>query len=340
MNIESLSTDAPSSPAPTPARSAPAVQISGLVRGFGVGDRRVRAVDGIDLVIDRGEIVALLGPNGAGKTTTLDTLLGFADPDEGEVSVLGRSPRRAVADGVLSALLQTGGLLADLTVGETVAVIASLHGADARAAGVMERTGLASIARRRVGRCSGGEQQRVKFALALLPDPDVLVLDEPTTGMDVTARRRFWEIMHEDARAGRTVVFATHYLEEAEQFAQRTVVMNRGRIVADAATAGLRSSLGGRTVSASLPVGTAERILAELRDDRSLAGPIDVSPGPDPLPGAVGALPMGLTRDGDRIHVRTERSDALAAMLLSLGAHDLEIAAPPLETAFTALTED
>ena len=310
-------------PSPEPDR-APAVEITGLARGFGSGERRVRAVDGIDLVVARGEVVALLGPNGAGKTTTLDMLLGLSEPDAGEVRVLGLPPRRAVASGRLSALLQTGGLLADLTVGETVAVIAGFHGATSRVAPVMERTGLAPIARRKVSKCSGGEQQRIKFALALLPDPDVLVLDEPTTGMDVTARRRFWEVMHEEARGGRTVVFATHYLEEAEQFARRTVVMNHGRVVADGDTAELRASLGGRTVTATLPGSDPEAVLERLRGTAPLAG----------LPAS------GVALDGARLRVRTTDSDALAALLLELGARDLEIAAPSLETAFTALTED
>lgn len=306
------------------ASAEPAIEIAGLARGFGSGEQRVRAVDGIDLTIGRGEVVALLGPNGAGKTTTLDMLLGLSDPDAGSVRVLGQLPRRAVADGRLSALLQTGGLLSDLTVAETVSVIAGFHRASDRVAPVMERTGLAPIARRRVGKCSGGEQQRIKFALALLPDPEVLVLDEPTTGMDVTARRRFWQVMHEEARAGRTVVFATHYLEEAEQFAQRTVVMRRGRIVADGDTARLRSSLGGRTVSATLPSPDAEAILARLRAGAAFEGVAD----------------SDVDLDGARLRVRTARSDELAALLLELGAHDLEIAAPTLETAFTALTKD
>jgi ABC-2 type transport system ATP-binding protein len=300
------------------ATAEPAIELTGLSRHFGIGERRVRAVDGIDLRIGRGEVVALLGPNGAGKTTTLDMLLGLSEPDGGELSVLGQNPRRAVASGRLAAVLQTGGLLADLTVAETIAVIAGFHGASGRIGEVMDRTDLTAIARRRVGRCSGGEQQRIKFALAMLPDPDVLVLDEPTAGMDVTARRRFWDVMRQDASAGRTILFATHYLEEAEQFARRTVVMNHGRIVADGDTAHLRAALGGRTVSASVAEG-ADALLAELRGDEHHTD---------------------VRFDAGRLTVRTTASDALAARLLALGATDLEIAAPTLEDAFTTLTED
>lgn len=297
----------------------PAVELTGIVRRFGHGPRRVVAVDGIDLRIERGEVVALLGPNGAGKTTTIDVLLGLSAPDQGTARVLGTAPAQAVAAGRLSAVLQTGGLLSDLTVRETVSVIAGLHGASRRVDEVIERADLAPIARRRVGKCSGGEKQRVKFALALLPDPDVLVLDEPTAGMDVTARRRFWEAMRADADAGRTILFATHYLEEAEQFARRTVVVNHGRVVADAATARLRASLGGRIVSATLPAAEVPALVADLRGDTAIAE---------------------VSSDADRITVRTAASDVLAGRLLSLGATDLEIIAPTLESAFTSLTED
>ena len=311
------------------APSDQAIEITGLTRGFGSGERRVQAVDGVDLSVRRGEIVALLGPNGAGKTTTIDMLLGLSSPDGGTVRVLGQSPRQAVASGRLSALLQTGGLLSDLTVAETVDVIAGFHSASARVPEVMERTGLTAIAKRKVSKCSGGEQQRIKFALALLPDPDVLVLDEPTTGMDVVARRNFWQAMAEEAGAGRTIVFATHYLEEAEQFAQRTLVMNRGKIVADGATAELRSSLGGRTVTATLPAPIDQSTVGAILDELKRAG----------LLAGVQASDMQIDSAGV-MRVRTAHSDALAAKLLALGAHDLEIVAPTLETAFTTLTQD
>ena len=326
MSTRSTPTETPASRA---THDAPAIEITGLTKGFGGGERRVQAVAGVDLTVRRGEIVALLGPNGAGKTTTIDMLLGLSDPDAGSAKVLGQSPRQAVASGRLSALLQTGGLLSDLTVAETVDVIASFHGAGVRVPEVMERTGLAPIAKRKVSKCSGGEQQRIKFALALLPDPDVLVLDEPTTGMDVVARRGFWEAMAEEADAGRTIVFATHYLEEAEQFAQRTVVMNHGKIVADGATAELRATLGGRTITATLPKPVNTVTVGAILEELKQAGLLD----------GVQASDMQIDATGI-MRVRTAQSDALAAKLLALGAHDLEIIAPTLETAFTALTQD
>ncbi|UNK69984.1 ABC transporter ATP-binding protein [Microbacterium sp. H1-D42] len=306
--------------APATSTTDTVVELRGVRRHYGAGDHRVQAVENVDLSIRRGEVVALLGPNGAGKTTTLDMLLGLTDPSDGTVQVLGTTPMRAAKSGAIAAVLQTGGLLGDLTVGETVQLIASLHGkaALARVPEILERTDLTHLARRRVSKCSGGEQQRVKFALALTADPDILVLDEPTAGMDVTARRRFWDVMRADADAGRTIVFATHYLEEAEQFARRTVVMNHGTIVADAPTAELRAGLGARSVAATLP-GDADSLVASLRQHPDV---------------------VDLRVDATRLTLRSADSDAIAGLLLAAGAHDLEIAAPTLETAFTTLTED
>lgn len=296
------------------------LQLSGVSRHFGAGDGRVQAVAGVDLSIRRGEVVALLGPNGAGKTTTIDMLLGLTDPSSGSVRVLGGTPERATSNGAIGAVLQTGGLLGDLTVGETVRLIASLYGAEAlgRMPEVMARADLEHLSGRRVAKCSGGEQQRVKFALAMVSDPDILVLDEPTAGMDVKARRHFWDVMRADADAGRTIVFATHYLEEAEQFARRTVVMHRGTVVADAPTAQLRSSLGERSVSATI-TGASAALIATLQAMEGVAA---------------------VRLDGDRLSLRAADSDAIARFLFDNGAHDLEVVAATLETAFTALTEN
>ena len=228
----------------------PAIQAIGLTKHFqGGGGETVTAVDGIDLTIGSGEIVAFLGPNGAGKTTTVDMFLGLTSPTGGTVEVYGASPHRAVMEGRVSAVMQTGGLLPDFTVRETVRAIAALHGRPDRVEVVIERTGLGPLANRLVKACSGGEQQRLKFALALVPDPDLVILDEPTTGMDVGARQQFWDTMRADAADGRTIVFATHYLAEADAFADRTVLMARGRIMADGPTNEVRAAYGGHTVT-------------------------------------------------------------------------------------------
>ncbi|MGO2632152.1 MAG: ABC transporter ATP-binding protein [Galactobacter sp.] len=296
--------------------AAPAIELTGLTKRFG----NVRAVDGVELDINLGEIVAFLGPNGAGKTTTLDMVMGLSEPTQGTAKVLGVDPRKAATSGRISAVLQTGGLLRDLSVRETVTAIAAMHGAANRIEEVMDRTDLTRIAKRRVGKCSGGEQQRLKFALALLPDPDVLVLDEPTAGMDVTARRHFWDVMRADADAGRTILFATHYLEEAEQFAPRTVVIAAGKVIADAPTRDLRGSLGGRTITAIVPD-------AALPHLRAFAGVSHMSVDP------------GADGSDNQVSLRAEDSDAVArALLTEFGGSDLRIAEPSLESAFTELT--
>ena len=217
--------------------SSPALEARGLVKEFRGPGGAVRAVAGLDLVIQPGEVVAFLGPNGAGKTTTIDMVLGLAEPTSGTVRVFGKEPAGAVADGQVAAVLQTGGLLRDLTVRETVELTAALFGRARPARPFLERAGIAELASRRVGKLSGGQQQRLRFAMALVGEPDLLLLDEPTTGMDVAGRREFWGAIRNDAAAGRTVVFATHYLDEASTYADRLVLVSHGRVVADGSVA-------------------------------------------------------------------------------------------------------
>lgn len=275
----------------------------------------VRAVDGVDLEVARGEVLALLGPNGAGKTTLLDILLGLTTPRSGDVSIGGSNPRTAVQSGMLSALLQTGGLLPDLTAGETVRMIAALHADPADVDEVIDTAGVRAFASRPVGKCSGGQQQRLRFALALLPRPEIIVLDEPTAGMDVSARHEFWDRMRAQADEGVTVVFATHYLEEAEQFARRTVLMNRGRVLADGPTDEVRARAGAAYVTVSWDPTAAE--LAQV-------------------PHVVRA-----DREGARTTFRTENSDGLARYLLTAtDARGLTVRPASLEEAFRLLTED
>lgn len=280
--------------------SAPAIHATGLRKSFRTTDgSTVVAVDDVDLTIQPGEIVAFLGPNGAGKTTTVDMMLGLTSPDAGTIEVYGTSPAEAVRHGRVSAVMQTGGLLNDFTVEETVRAIAALHGRTDRVEVVLERARLADLAGRRVEACSGGEQQRLKFALALVPDPDLVILDEPTTGMDVGARQEFWKAMRADAALGRTIVFATHYLAEADEFAGRTVLMNHGRIVHDAATADVRAAYGGRTLTFRPPAGVegAEGIdadwLARVRRALEPLGVTDVEVSAASLEAAFLALTAG-----------------------------------------------
>src|SRR3954470_7530901 len=236
----------------------PAIKLSGLTRSFGP----VQAVRGIDLQIEPGEIVAFLGPNGAGKTTTIDMVLGLSRPTSGTVEVLGHQPRQAIARGLVSAVMQTGGLIKDLTVRETVRYTASLFADSRPVDDVLENAGITGLADRKVAKCSGGEQQRLRFAMALLSDPALLLLDEPTTGMDVEGRRTFWSAIRRDAEQGRTVLFATHYLEEADHYADRIVLISKGRIVADGTGSEIRALAAGRSVRVTLAGADAERIAA------------------------------------------------------------------------------
>src|ERR1700760_3501622 len=236
-----------------------AVELKDVKKYFG----SVEAVRNVDVSIASGEIVAMLGPNGAGKTSTIDIILGLSRPTSGQVLVFGMHPRQAVTRGLVSAVMQTGGLLKDLTVRETVQYTASLF-ADTRPVDEgLTTAGIAGIADRLVQKCSGGEQQRLRFAMALLSDPALLLLDEPTTGMDVEGRRAFWSAIRSDAAKGRTALFATHYLEEADPYADRIVLISQGRIVADGTGSQIKALAAGRTVRATLP-NAASHGLAEL----------------------------------------------------------------------------
>jgi ABC-2 type transport system ATP-binding protein len=297
---------------PASGTAPPAVRLDGVSKNFG----HVQAVRDVSLQIESGEIVAILGPNGAGKTSTIDIILGLSEPNHGHVSVYGLHPRKAITHGLISAVMQTGGLLRDLTVGETLQYTASLFASSQSPQEAMNRAGIAEIADRRVGKCSGGEQQRLRFAMALMPDPELLVLDEPTTGMDVEGRRNFWATIRKDAENGRTVLFATHYLEEADAYADRIVLLRHGKIVADGTASEIKAMSAGRTVRATLP-GASE---AALRD----------------VPGA-----DGVEVRGETVYIHSKDSDTVARYLLTnTPAKDLEIAARGIEEAFLALTGD
>jgi ABC-2 type transport system ATP-binding protein len=215
------------------------------------------ALAGLDLHVAAGETVALLGPNGAGKTTTIGLLLGLLSPGRGQVLVCGRPPSRAVAGGLAGAMLQDAGLMPGVRVGELLAMVRGLY---PRPLPVDELAGLAdlgSLLGRRADRLSGGQAQRVRFAVAIAGDPLLLVLDEPTSAMDVHARRNFWRQIHAFAGRGRTVLFATHYLQDADDAADRVVVIKAGRKIADGSPAAIKANYGDRQVRFTLAVFSA-----------------------------------------------------------------------------------
>ncbi len=289
-----------------------AIELKRVRKSFGP----VEAIKGIDLTVSSGEIVAFLGPNGAGKTSTIDVILGLSQPTSGQASVYGMHPRRAISRGLVSAVMQTGGLLKDLTVAETARYTASLFAHAEPVKEVLTRAGIAAIADRKVGKCSGGEQQRLRFAMALLSDPELLILDEPTTGMDVEGRRAFWSAIRQDAEQGRTVLFATHYLEEADAYADRIILLRRGQVVADGTASQVKALATGQTVRATLASADQEAL-------RAIAGADAVEV------------------RGDTVLIHSSDSDAVARYLLTTtAARDLEIRTRSLEDAFIALTSD
>jgi ABC-2 type transport system ATP-binding protein len=291
------------------------IRLEGLVKSFASPAGPVRAVRGVDLEIAVGETIAILGPNGAGKSTLIDMLLGLLAPDTGEVSLFGRPPGQAIREGAVGAMLQTGGLLRGVSVRELVSMMASLYPAPLPVDEVLELTGTAPFASQRTEKLSGGQTQRVRFAIALVCNPELLVLDEPTVALDVEARHAFWTTMRAIAAEGRTVLFATHYLEEADAYADRVVVMASGRLVADGAPTEIKAMVGTRTIRATLPD-------ADLEALRRLPGVLDVE-----------------TR-GSSVVLRCSDSDGAIRALLDAypDAHDIEISGAGLEEAFLELT--
>jgi ABC-2 type transport system ATP-binding protein len=292
--------------------TAPVVEFDQVSKAYDA----VRAVDGLTLDLRPGETVALLGPNGAGKSTTLDLLLGLKRPDSGTVRLFGTSPRDAIVAGRVGAMLQSGGLMDEVTVAELVRLACDLHAKPYRPSEVLARAGVAQIADRKVDKLSGGQAQRVRFALATAGDSDLIVLDEPTTGMDVTTRQAFWATMREQADQGRTVLFATHYLEEADAVADRVLVLHRGRLLADGTAAEIKAKAGARRVSFDV------------------AGAID-----EP---ALRALPFltGIDISGRTVRIQSSDADATVHALYGLGVYprNLEVAGLGLEQAFVAIT--
>ncbi len=291
------------------------IVLDGLVKTYATTSGPIEAVRGVNVTIAPGETVALLGPNGAGKSTTIDMLLGLQRPDAGTVTLFSRTPEAAISAGMVGAMLQTGSLIEGLSVAELVAMMASLYPNAMDVDEVLDLTGIAKIAGQRTQKLSGGQTQRVRFAVALVANPELLVLDEPTAALDVQGRRDFWDTMREFASRGKTIVFATHYLEEADAYADRIVLMAQGQVVADGPTTEIKAMAGSRTIRATLPD-------AELDELSELSGV------------------LAAERHGETIILSCSDSDrAIRALLDSCPeVRDIEIAGAGLEQAFLQLT--
>ena len=276
----------------------------------------VVALDGLDLEIRAGEVLAVLGPNGAGKTTAINLLLGTLRSQEGTVEVFGRNPGARAARMRRGAMLQASGVPDTLTVAEHLELFSSYYPAPLPVSRLLEMAGLENLRDRRYGKLSGGQKQRVMFALALAGDPQLVFLDEPTTGLDVEARRSLWNEIRELKAAGRTAVLTTHYLEEADALADRIAVMHRGRVVAEGTSAEIKSLAADRSVRCITSVDAGE----------------------------VAALPgvAGVERSGQHLEILTSRPEELLRTLLDLDPdlRDLHVSGAGLEDAFLTLVRD
>ena len=272
------------------------------------------ALDGFNLSVAAGEVVAVLGPNGAGKSTAMHALMGLLTPKRGRVRLMGLDPRDRVARERLGAMLQISGVPETLTVREHLRSFASYYPTALPLDEVLERVGLTEVAHRQYGMLSGGQKQRLHLAIALVGDPEVLVLDEPTTGLDAESRRSLWAIVRALLGRGRAVVLTTHDLDEADALADRIVLLQGGRVLAEGTPAQIKAGTASRRV----------RVVTRL-DERWFEGRSGVA---------------GVRRDGQAVEVLCAAAEPLVAELLRAdpGARDLEVGGASLEDAFLALT--
>jgi ABC-2 type transport system ATP-binding protein len=293
---------------------SPAVEFRDVVKVY---NGRVTALDHVSFEIARGATVALLGPNGAGKSTAIDTMLGLRKPTSGQARVDGVTPSAAVAAGKIGGMMQTGGLPEGAKVSELIGLFRQLYRRKRSQSELLELAGLSDVADRRVEQLSGGQTQRVRFALALAGRPDLLFLDEPTAALDVESRRGFWQSVRTIAEQGTTVLFATHYLDEADQNAGRIIVVSHGKVVADGTPAQIKAYTSVRVIRFSMPSpGTADLV--------RLPGVTDVA------------------ASGDAVTIRSADADATLPALYALGrpVRGLEVGGGGLEEALIALTSD
>ncbi len=234
-------------------------ELRGVSKTYGSGGSAVLAVEGVDLSVRAGELLAVLGPNGAGKTTALGMLTGLTTPSTGTARLFGRDPRDLAARQRIGVMLQSSGVPATLRVRELLTAFRGYYPAPLPVASVVEAAGLHGLEDRLFGALSGGQQRRVLFGIALCGDPQLVFVDEPTTGLDAEVRRTLWATLRTLAATGRGVVLTTHYLEEADALADRIVVLHQGRVIAEGSPSQVKSLVPGRRITAetSLEAGQA-----------------------------------------------------------------------------------
>ena len=287
-------------------------QLTGVVKRYGA----LTALDGVDLTLRRGELLALLGPNGAGKSTAIGLLLGLIRADAGTVELFGQDPQQIAARRRIGVMLQTAALPATLRVGELLRLTASYYPAPRSVAESAALAGVADLLMRPYAKLSGGQQRRVQFAIALCGKPELLFLDEPTVGMDIEAREKLWAAIRQMLAEGCSVVLTTHYLEEAEALADRVCVMAQGRLIHQGSVEQLRARVAVKRISCltTLPIDTARCwphvIEAQL--------------------------------DGERLHITTAEAEVVVRQLFDADSQlrELEVRRGGLAEAFTELTRD
>jgi ABC-2 type transport system ATP-binding protein len=234
--------------------NAPVAELDNATKRYGA----VTAIDRLDFALAAGQVTALLGPNGAGKTTAVRLMLGLAAPTAGTARLFGADPRRRVARRRVGVMLQVSKVPETLRVVEHIRLFSSYYDLPLSVPAVVERAGLAGLEQRLFGKLSGGQRQRLLFALAICGNPDLLVLDEPTVGLDVESRRAFWREMRLLAAQGRSLLLTTHYIDEADALANRVVILQNGRILADGTASAINARVAGRHIRCITSLGSAE----------------------------------------------------------------------------------
>jgi ABC-2 type transport system ATP-binding protein len=294
-----------------PYRNNSAAEVSGVTKRFG----SITAISNVSIAIPQGFVMGLLGPNGAGKTTLVRLLLGMVRPDYGRVAVFGNDPILSSTRTRTGAMLQVSKVPETLRVLEHLQLFRSYYPRPLPLKETLRIAGLESVANRLFGELSGGQKQRVMFALAICGNPDLVLLDEPTVGLDVEARRAMWQHIRDLASSGKTILLTTHYLEEADALSDEVVILNQGAIVVRGTPREIKATVGAKFVSC---------VSALSADEVRL------------LPGVIDA-----NRKQHTLQVRTSDPDVVIRTLLARdpSLHSIEVTATSLDDAFLALTQ-